>query len=410
MDFNEYAKSKQTVFCLELERAARLLELAGNPDKRLKIIHVAGTNGKGSVCAMIEAGLIEMGFKTGRFSSPELFDITDTITVNCTNIAEDELNSIYSFLAPLCDVVESETGKMPSQFEVNFVASLMHFANSDCKYAILECGMGGKGDATNIIADSLISIITKISLDHTSFLGNSPEEIAANKCGIFKKSSKIVTGFQSAQVMNVIRKEAGERMLIEAQNPESVGFEGFNEIFNYGCFKELKCSLCGAHQIHNAALAIEALKLLGAGETEIRYAISNTKNPARFEKVSDRVYFDGGHNPDGVRSLVESLNRYRVDGKIIFAIGMMADKDIEGALSCLKKLKNQNFEIYTCRVNSNPRSESAEKLADIALKLGFKAKAFSNIDSACENAEENCDFLIIFGSLYMYKELTRYVR
>jgi len=404
MNFKEYAVSRQTDIHLELERVRLLMELAGNPDRQLKIIHVAGTNGKGSVCAVVECGLNQMGCKTGKFSSPELFDVTDTITANGKNITMPELSAIYATLAPLCKEVEARTGKMPSQFEINFVASLVHFENTNCEYAVLECGMGGLGDATNAIGDSMLSIITPVSTDHTSFLGDTPRQIAANKCGIFKKSSKVITGFQTPDVMEVIAENAGSRELIEAKLPKSTGFEGFNEIFDYGNLKNLKCSLCGIHQIKNAAIAIEALKVLGADEAIMRYAVANAKNPARLEKLSEGVYFDGGHNPDGVRSLVESLNRYGLSGKIVFAVGMMADKDISGALECLKQLNNQNFEIYTCPVHSNPRSASGEEIASVARQMGFEAKSFGSIDDACRNADGKCDVLIIFGSLYMYKE------
>ena len=154
MSFKDYALSHQTEICLELERVKLLLQKAGNPDRNLKIIHVAGTNGKGSVCSFVCSGLMHMKKKFGKFSSPELICINDTISVNGIDITNRELDSLLAFLSPLCDEVKSETGKAPSQFEICFVAALLHFVSQKCEYAVLECGMGGMGDATNAIEDS----------------------------------------------------------------------------------------------------------------------------------------------------------------------------------------------------------------------------------------------------------------
>lgn len=407
MNFKEYALSHQTEICLELDRVRLLLQKAGSPDKKLKIIHVAGTNGKGSVCSFVCAGLSHMGKKYGRFSSPELFCINDTITVNGKNISDEALSVLLGSLSALSGEVASELGKAPSQFEISFVASLMHFAKEGCEYAVLECGMGGLGDATNAIDDSVVSVITHIALDHTQYLGDTTEKIAVNKCGIFKKSSVVVTGAQSADVQRVIRAMAGSRRLIWADEPRSIGYENFCEIFDYKKIKNLKSSLCGVHQIYNASVAIEVLQLLGANENTIRFAVLNAVNPARMERLKDALFFDGAHNPDGVKVLVDSINRYSPKGKIIFVTGFMKDKAYSEAFSILGGLDNSNFEIYTVNVHSNPRSESSKKLCETARMLGFAAKSFDNVTEAVEEAVKNADLTVAFGSLYMYKELKR---
>ncbi|MBQ4526503.1 MAG: hypothetical protein II998_00360 [Clostridia bacterium] len=402
MNFKDYALSHQNTFCLELERVVMLLNMAGNPDRKLKIIHVAGTNGKGSVCSFITEGLIFSGERVGRFSSPELIDITDTITVNSNPVTLSELEEIYTELSPLCDEIFSKTQKRPSQFEINFVAALLYFVKNNCTFAVIECGMGGEGDATNAIVDSLISVITRISLDHESFLGNTLTKITRNKCGIFKSKSHIVTGAQEPEVMNTIKEMAGIRKLTITKPLKSCGFYGFSEIVSFGD-EEIKLSLFGVHQAYNAAIAAEVLCILGFDKS-VKYALEHAKNPARLERTEEKVYFDGAHNPDGVKQLAESINRYCPKEKKIFVIGFMADKDYKTALDNLKILDNSDFEIYTVKVHSNPRSETAKVLADTCIRLGFKAYAYDNITQAIEAAKKNADIVFAFGSLYMYKE------
>ncbi len=405
MNFNEYAHSYQTVICLELERVALLLKKAGSPDKKFKIIHVAGTNGKGSVCSFVTAGLVHGGERVGRFSSPELFDVTDTISVDNIPITGEELNEIYAILEPLCAEVEAETERVPSQFEINFVAALLYFEKRKCTYAVLECGMGGRGDATNAIESSFVSVITPISLDHEKFLGRTPEEIARNKCGIFKKDSIVVTGSQSDDVMNIIRQCAQDRRLVVAPLPESMGFSGFSEIVSFEN-ETIHISLSGVHQIQNAAIAAQVLRLSGLGD-EVKYALEHAVNPARMEKIGDGIYFDGAHNPRGVESLVSSINRYAPEENPIFIIGFMADKDYTSALEALKELKADKFEIYTVNVRSNPRSESSEKLCRVCRELGFEATAFEDVNLAMERAKQSDRPVFVFGSLYMYKEIDK---
>lgn len=404
MDFKQYALSHQNTICLELERVSLLLDKCDRPERTMKIIHVAGTNGKGSVCSFVSEGLIYAGEIVGRFSSPELLDITDTISVNSKSITHEELNALYDRLAPLCSEVRKECGKSPSQFEINFAAALLYFSDKNCTYAVIECGMGGIGDATNAIEDSELCIITKISLDHEAFLGDSIEKIALNKCGIFKKSSRIISAIQEESVKKIIKSEAEGRSVCFASLPAVCGFEDFSEIISFDGSQKIKLSLSGVHQVQNAAVAKEALCALGF-ENCVEYALSHASNPARFEKTEPGVYFDGAHNPDGVKNLADSINRYVPNDKnIVFTVGFMADKDYKKALALLKNLNNTNFKIYTVTVHSNPRSESAETLCGVCRELGYDAAAKNNISDAVSLAKQNADFVFAFGSLYMYKE------
>jgi len=404
MDFKSYAKSYQNNICLELDRVKALLEKCGNPDSKLEIVHVAGTNGKGSVCSFICEGLIFCGKKCGRFSSPELFDVTDTISINSQSITSAELDSLYEYLAPLCSEVEAQCGKAPSQFEINFAAALCYFANQGCTHAVIECGMGGLGDATNAIGDSAVSVITNVSLDHEAYLGSTVPEIAANKCAIFKKSSSVFIADQSSDVIDTARALAGDRPFRVVEPLPSLSPDGMHEVVELGN-ESARLSLAGIHQRTNASLAAAVLEHMGAGVECIKYALEHARNRARLERIDDNVYFDGAHNPDAIMSLVHTINQADIKGKIIFAAGFMADKDYKRALGFLDKLSNRNFELYTTPVLSNPRSESAGALAECARSLGFRAKEFDNIRAALEKAKANADTVFVIGSLYMYKEV-----
>lgn len=397
---------KNEKFCLELDRVRLLLEKAGNPDKDMSIIHIAGTNGKGSVCAFIEEGLTNAGIKCGRFSSPELFSVEDTISVNKVPIDKRALENIIKALEPLCDEVKTELGKAPSAFEILFVASLIHFKKKRCKKVILECGMGGKGDATNAIISSDIEVLTNIALDHREYLGESIEEIARNKCGILRKGKNVYAAVQEKSAEDVIIEECrkNENEISFVRPFEICGMDFLNAVVNTGFGKE-RLSLAGVHQAQNASLALMVMRAMDIDKKSILKALSSAVNRARLEKISDKTYFDGAHNPAGVRELVKSINAAKLSGKMVFAMGFMADKDIDGCLNELKNLENQNFEIHTATVFSNPRSEKAEKLKEKAQSKGFKAESFSDIYEATKAAQKKADIVFAFGSLYMYKEL-----
>jgi dihydrofolate synthase/folylpolyglutamate synthase len=401
--------SKNEKFCLELDRVRLLLEKAGNPDRDFGIIHIAGTNGKGSVCAFLEEGLTQAKIKCGRFSSPELFSVEDTITINKKSISKRCLQNLIKEIKPLCDETEKELGKAPSPFEILFVAALVYFKKKKCKKVILECGMGGIGDATNAILKSDIAVLTNIDLDHREYLGKNLVEITRNKCGILREGQKVFSALQNETSEYIIVEECKKKNCSLGFVPplEICEMDFLNATVNLNPAKA-KLSLAGVHQAQNASVAREVMRYLEIDEASITNALSNAVNRARLEKLSDKIYFDGAHNPAGVKALVKSINSAKFCGKIIFAIGFMADKDIKGCLDELKNLNNQNFEIYTATVFSNPRAETSENLALIAKKKGFKAKSFSNIYEAVKEAEKNADTVFAFGSLYMYKELLTY--
>ena len=398
--------SQNTKFCLETERVSLLLKKAGSPDKDFCIIHVCGTNGKGSVCSFLETGLISMGINCGRFSSPELFSVEDSITVCGNAIKSEELKRITNKLSLLCSDVEKELGKAPSPFEVIFASALVYFREKNCTHVILECGMGGMGDATNSINGAQIAVFTDIAKDHTDYLGDTVEKIARNKCGILRNNIKVFSSEQCLEAKEVIKDECkNKNCTLEFVQEYSVNYnKNLNVSVSTEC-GDVVLSLAGVHQARNAALAVRVLKNFSIENNQILHTLTHTVNRARLEEIAPSVYFDGAHNPAGVSALVKSINAADINEKMIFVNGFMADKDIESCYALLRKIKNQNFEIYTCTVETNPRSETGENIASFAQNMGYRASSFKNVKEALREARKNAKVIFVFGSLYMYKEL-----
>ncbi len=405
---NKVNYSKQsTAFCLELGRIKCLLGKLGNPDKELNIIHMAGTNGKGSVGSFIETGLIAMGISCGRFQSPHLFEVADSVTVNGIPIEKCALEHYVEALSPLADEVEAELGKAPSPFELLFAAVLLYFKESKCSAVILECGLGGIGDATNAISGASVGVFSTIDLDHMSYLGDTTAKIAENKCGILREGMRVYSAMQSAEAEAVIASKCREKncSLSFLEEYEQKGMDGLHSIVNIDG-ENIRLSLGGVFQNINAALAAAVLKNeFNIDKAKLIYTLTHTSNRARLEEIEKDIYFDGAHNVLGVRSLADTINKAKLEGKIIFCIGFMADKDISACLDCLRELENKNFEIYSARVHSNPRSASAEDIAKMAGDKGFRVTCFEDISKAVKKAKCNADIVFAFGSLYMYKEL-----
>ncbi len=402
-NFTKYANSFQTVISLGLGRISALLELMGNPQRGQRFVHVAGTNGKGSVCAFLEAIFAAEGFKVGKFTSPNLIRVNERITVGGKEITDGELNSLLERIGGLCSAVEKLTGEIPTQFEVWTAAAMAYFKQSNCDIVILEVGLGGEFDATNVIEESAVSVVTRIALDHCAYLGSSEAEVARAKCGIMKEGGVTVALRQSAEVNRVI-KECAERKhnrLIFAEKPESCGTDGINEKFLLRG-AELVCGLGGLHQLENAAVASEAALFLGVGEDALRTGLMTAKNPARMELLADGLLFDGAHNPNGAAALAENLDRYfpRVDQTVIFAC--MKDKDV---VSSLKLLSSPRRSFVFTEVSGNPRSMGAEELKELAAEIGIRAVTAKNLGEAIKTARERGNLTVVCGSLYLYGEL-----
>jgi dihydrofolate synthase/folylpolyglutamate synthase len=402
-DFIQYANSFQTVPNLGLNRISNLLDKLGNPQNSLKFIHLAGTNGKGSVCSFLQSILTNAGYKTGKFISPNMLSVNERITIDGTQINNGDLEKLLLDMKELSEQVFSEIDETPSQFEIWTAVAVAYFKKEKCDIVILETGLGGRFDATNVILTPLLSIITRIDLDHTDLLGDTTTKIAYEKAGIIKQNGTTITIPQENEAMETIKEVAKNlnNRLIVTDIPAIHTPNYINECFSYKNFENLICGLGGLHQVENATLAIEAAVQLNIPEEHIIYGIKNAKNIGRFELISKDpvIIFDGAHNVNGIIALTKSLDRYYKTEKKTFIMAFMGDKDIK---QILKHTNADNY--YFTKVQDNERGLSEDKLYHIAKEIGITGKIFSDIKSALAK-KNNGGITVICGSLYLYKDL-----
>ena len=400
-----------------LERVAELLAKLGNPQERLRIIHVAGTNGKGSFCAMLESVLSHAGYRVGAFTSPVLERLNETFRRNGRDIPDEDLASVTESIQPY---VQSMTD-LPTEFELYTAMAFVWFAREKCDYVILECGMGGRQDATNVINHSLLSVITGISLDHTRFLGSTIEDIAAEKAGILKENTPCLWCGNQRAADAVIRGKA-EQMHAELYRVDrstirigSAGIDGTR--FDFGGYRNLRISLLGLYQVQNAAnviCAVEILRRLGAAISDqaLYSGLASARWKARFELMSRNpvVIYDGGHNPEGVDSAVESVKAYFGDEKLCVVTGVMADKNYAYIARSIAQIASHVY----CLTPNQSRSLAAEQYAETFRSLGTAAYAYPTIPGAVHAALKQCKEqsapLLCIGSLYMYADVKKALR
>ena len=402
-----------------LSRMRELLRRLDNPQDKLRYIHVAGTNGKGSVCEMLSYVLTAAGYKTGLFISPYITDFRERIQINNQMIDKKTLADAVEKTFPVLEQLRAE-GIIITEFEyVNALQFYIH-AQAECDIVVLETGMGGLLDCTNVIKPPLGSIITTIGLDHTNVLGGTIEEIAAQKCGIIKNGSAAFTSRQTPEAMRVIEDTAA-RMNVPLIKSEDISLSVEETSLEGSRFlaDDLNCTikLAGRHQIENALTALAALfyfrnkKLLSLSDEAIFNGLQNAVNPARLELLCNEppVLLDGAHNPNGVEALKKALEEFLPEVEVICVMGMLADKDTDTAVSLMDGIAHR---VYTVPVN-NPRAMDAETLAEKFRAAGTQAKAFDSaraaVDRAIELAEAESGAVIICGSLYLAGEIRPYL-
>ena len=408
----KYIHGVSNFFCKPgLERISALCHALGNPQNELNFIHVAGTNGKGSVSSMLSSVLRAAGYKVGLYTSPYILRFNERIRVDGESISDEAL-------AALTDRVKAVAEKMddrPTEFEVITAIAFEHFRNEKCDVVVLEVGMGGRLDATNIIEAPTLSVITGIALDHVAFLGDTVEKIAYEKAGIIKEGSAVLWGGDNIGAEAVIRVECSKKQTILYKTDYSKLKICLQDLcgttFDYRGRSDIKLSLLGSYQPKNAAIVLDAVDILRArgmnvSDEAVKSGLADARWQARFEIIKNdpTVIFDGAHNEQGISAAVESIKKY-FNERVIVLTGVLSDKDYP---EIARKISEIAAEVFTI-TPSNPRALSAEKFAELFGKNGTTATPCDSVkvamQKALEAARTNGTALCCLGSLYTYESV-----
>lgn len=422
-DIMDYKEAREYIQSLEgrgmvfgLETMRTLMLALDNPQEQLKFIHIAGTNGKGSVLAYLSTILKESGYRTGRYCSPALFSYEEKIQVNEENIPKE---MVAAGITKIRQVIE-EQKIMPTVFEIETALAFWYFKETACDIVVLETGLGGDLDATNIITTTLCSIITSISFDHKKILGDTLEEIAAHKAGIIKPTVPVVMLKQSKSVEQVIQKRCRDlncqRIEADGELARVLLSTVRSQVVFYKEYEKLITHLLGTFQKDNIAIVIETVKELrklgySITDEQLRNGIANTKWRGRMELIckSPLIFMDGAHNPDGVCKLKRSLEQFFTGAKYHFIIGVLADKDYPAMLeTLLPKAKD----VITITPNSE-RALPAEQLKTEIKKINplMKVKVALSLEEAWNLTVKNKNEISVFcGSLSFFGELDQCVQ
>ena len=412
-DFKTYANSFQTVSRLGLERETDLLARLGNPEKNLRCLHIAGTNGKGSVAAYLSAILCKAGSTVGLYTSPNLVRVNERISLNDEPIGDADLDRLLEKVEGAAKDGEAARGEAPTQFEIWTAIAFLYFAEKKVDYVVLETGLGGEFDATNVIEGNVAAILTKIDLDHVEYLGDTVEKIAETKSKIIKAACEtgcVFSAPQSPEAERVIRRRAAEVGVtpVFSEPPAPGDFDLISERFSYRGI-DLAPSLGGLHQIENACLACDVALKLGVDPDAIAAGVAAARHPGRFELLSRDpvILYDGGHNPNGITALNRSLDRYFPGAKMTVIFACMKDKEIAPSLRLLAE-PGRDF-IFTT-VQNNPRALPADALREKAAELGIAGESRDNLSDAIDAAKKKGDMILVCGSLYLYADLPSELR
>ena len=393
-----------------LDTVGELLERVGNPQKQLTFIHVAGTNGKGSVSTLIANALMANGYRIGRFVSPAISDYRERILVNNRMIAKTAVGKGLERLYDVCREMKEEGFAHPTAFEIETALGFLYFAEKKCDFVVLEVGMGGDLDATNIVENTKLCVFTSISRDHMAFLGDTLAEIAMHKAGILKKGCLAVSAAQENEAEAVLKEQCvqmGVPLQIVDKNCIKEGRSSLKgRKFSYKKYKQMELPLLGTYQLENAALALEALELLACNgvkikEENIRAGFVQSKWPGRFQILNRKPYViaDGAHNEDAVKKLMETMRFYFTNERIIYIMGVLKDKEYGPMI----ELSAQKAEyIFTVTPPNKERALSAFDLAKEIKEYNPNVTATDSVEEALEMAmlmAGEDGVVLAFGSL-----------
>ena len=410
-----------------LERTFRILEILNNPQKDLKLIHVAGTNGKGSVTSMITSMLRGYNYKVGMYTSPFLEEFEERIQINGKNIPKNKLADLVERVKVAVDKVIEEGYAHATEFEIITCLMLLYFKEEKVDYGVIEVGLGGRLDSTNVITP-ILSVITSISLDHTNLLGNSLSEIASEKAGIIKEGIPVVTYPQEEEALKVIEEIAknknSEIIKVSKDKGRFIRVYDDNEkiyqdvLVNInGEDYKVRLPLLGEHQITNLLVAMKAfLKVcaiegINAEKNVILSSLKNVKWIGRLEvmKRNPLVVIDGAHNIQGIRSLKKSVQKYFKYKNIYLILGILADKQVKDMIDTITPIAKKVFALTP----HSDRAELASKLRDEIIKTNSNCVSFERYEEAyvkALNEADSDDLILISGSLYMIGDMRKIIR
>ncbi|MCR5641662.1 MAG: bifunctional folylpolyglutamate synthase/dihydrofolate synthase [Lachnospiraceae bacterium] len=399
--------AKKDYFTLDAEMA--LLEALDHPEQKLRFVHVAGTNGKGSTCAYLANMLKESGYKTGSFTSPYLYRYNEMMRINGEDISDEEFGRVFTRVKKAYDQVLAR-GFSPSEYEILTVMGFVYFLQQGCDLVVLEVSLGGRTDTTNVIPAPQVAVIAPISYDHTSILGNTLTEIATEKAGIIKQGTVVVTAPQEAEVMEVLEQTtAAKQVLLHvAPVPTLIQRDLRGQRFEYEG-EDYVTGLLGVYQIGNAAVALRAVDVLRQRGYEIsieaaKRGIATTTWFGRFSLLQSHptILVDGGHNPQGAKVLRQSLEAYFPGKKITYVLGVLGDKDVDAMLDQLLPIAER---VLTLTV-PNPRALGAKELANRIRLYGIEATEVSDVGDAMSRIRRE-EVVCIAGSLYLLSQVNR---
>lgn len=393
-----------------LENITQLCARMGNPQDSLQFVHIAGTNGKGSTLAFISTILKKARYKVGRYVSPTIFQYNERIQIGERPITKAALCEGVAIIKEICDKMVEEGLSHPTPFEVETALAFWYFQKMGCDIVVLETGMGGKSDATNIVKTVKAAVLTPISMDHMQFLGTNLSQIAGEKAGIIKKGSTVISAQQQQEALTVIKdmvsQQNGTLVIAETEKAVKVRYGIERQRFNYQQYKDLEIRLIGNYQITNAILALEVINALNqagftVSETALRNGLRETKWQGRFSVISKRPFFvvDGAHNEGAAKLLAESIEIYFTKKRIIYIMGILKDKEYHKIIDLTHKYADH---IITITPPNNPRAMQAYDLAKEIALVHPKVTAVDSLEEAVEMsyllADKN-DVIVAFGSL-----------
>ena len=396
-----------------LSRTRELLKALGNPEKKLKFAHIAGTNGKGSTAASMASVLRKAGYRTGLYTSPYIISFNERMQVDGEMITDEELAAIVEKIRPFADAMEDT----PTEFELITAIAMQYFLDKKCDIVVLEVGLGGELDSTNVIDVPEVAVITAIGLDHVEYLGHTLPEIAAAKAGIIKGGPVAFYGGEPEVEEVFVKKcrETSSPLTIVDRSRLDIKSIGLDEcVFDFEPYKDIHLPLVGTYQPYNAALAITALELMRERgwkitDENIIEGLGSVYWPGRFEIMrKDPVFvLDGAHNSHGIRATAQSLRQHFADRKLVFLLGVMADKDVDVMMDCIAPLAK-------CFVTVRPDNSRAMEAEDLAKfitdRYGIEATPKGSVDEGVTAAMEKAGadgVVVALGSLYFSGDIRK---